>query len=490
MLKLDGDGPLYVQAYRTLRRGILDGAFRPGDRLPSTRALASELGVSRTVTLAAFDQLAAEGYVVGRQGSGTRVASALPERALSVAARPLAVETFEAVEPQVSRRGARVLAAAQLTESSMAARLPFDFSYGFAPPEAESWKAWHRLLGQAAATSSLDYAPAEGDVRLRIALARHLRRNRGIACDEEQIVLVSGSQQALDLCAQLLLNPGDSVLIEEPHYQGTRAVLLAAGARLVPVPVDEHGLDVTAPACRRLRPRLICVTPSHQFPTGAVMKLARRLALLEWAEQRNGFIVEDDYDGEYRYEGRPVEAVQALDTRGRTIYVGTLSKVLFPALRIGFVVLPRSLVALFRVGKWIADRHSPTLEQSALATFLESGHYERHLRRMSRRHASRRSALIDAITRHLGDRAEVMGTDAGIHLVLWLPGLDTGRLPELVERAAREGVGIYPITPYYLNPPTRSGLLLGYGAVDEPAITEGIERLARVLSRMWSSSPK
>jgi GntR family transcriptional regulator/MocR family aminotransferase len=226
---------------------------------------------------------------------------------------------------------------------------------------------------------------------------------------------------------------------------------------------------------------LVYVTPSHQFPTGAVMSLSRRLALLDWAEERDAFILEDDYDGDYRYEGRPIEAVQGLDSRGRTLYVGTASKVLFPALRLGFLVLPRSLVSVFRAGKWLADRHCASLEQLALAAFLETGLYERHLRRMRRRHAARRAALIAAIERHLGDRAEVMGTGAGIHVVLWLPQVPPARLPALIEAAAGRGVGLYSIAPYYLEGPPRTGLLLGYGNLDETAIEEGIARLGSVL---------
>jgi GntR family transcriptional regulator/MocR family aminotransferase len=377
LLRLDGAGPLYQQTYRALRSSILEGRFAPRALLPSSRALARELGVSRTVTLTAFEQLGAEGYVVGRSGSGTRVAATLPDGLLEVENRQPAPDA-SVLEPQLSSAGRRMLAQAPLVERPGEKHLPFDFEYGFAPPEPASRKTWRRLLAQAAQSGDLDYAPPQGSLRLRTALVEHLLHHRGVDCQAEQIVLVSGSQQALDLCSRLLLDPGDGVVIEDPHYQGARAVLLASGARLFPVPVDEHGLDVDEAVRRRYRPRLVYVTPSHQFPTGAVMPIARRMALLDWAAKCEAFIVEDDYDGAFRYGGRPVEAVQALDTRGLTIYVGTLSKVMFPALRLGYVVLPESLVPAFRAAKWLADRHSPSLEQEALAAFMESGLYERH----------------------------------------------------------------------------------------------------------------
>jgi GntR family transcriptional regulator / MocR family aminotransferase len=480
MLRLDGDGPLYLQTYRAIRESILEGRLVAGERLPSTRTLARELGVSRTVTLSAFEQLGAEGYVVSRQGSGTRVASPLPDGLLAVEDSPPR-PTLPMVEPRLSRGGLRMLAQDPLSVRPRQRDLPYDFAYGFAPPDPRSKKSWRRILNRAAQTVGLDYAPAQGSPRLQKALARHLERHRGIRCHSHQIVLVSGSQQALDLCARLLLNPGDDVLIEDPHYQGARAVLLAAGAHLIPIPVDEDGLDVAEARRLGVHARLAYVTPSHQFPTGAVMPLARRMALLDWAAACGAFIIEDDYDGEFRYGGRPLEAIQALDARGITIHVGTFSKVMFPSLRLGYVVLPESLVPAFRAAKWLADRHSPSLEQEALSAFLESGLYDRHLRRMRRRHASRREALVDAIRHHLSDRVEVMGTDAGIHLVLWLRGVAAEAVQEVIDRAEGYGVGLYSIAPYYLGCAPQAGLLLGYGSLDELQIREGIARLGLVL---------
>jgi GntR family transcriptional regulator / MocR family aminotransferase len=454
MVQLDRDGPLYRQIYAALRRSILEGDYPAGSRVPSTRALTASLNVSRNVVLLAFEQLAAEGYLEGRPGSGTYVVSPLPDAAAPGTGAPAAPALSTPV--RLSRYGRRALASAPALRASTP--LAFDFRYGLAPPDSRSLTVWRRLLARHAASQPLDYAPPEGHPALRAALAVHLRRNRGVVCDPDQVLVVSGSQQALDLVARVLLDPGDAVVIEEPHYQGARQVLQAAGATLVPVGVDGEGLDPRAIRAGRRRVRLAYVTPSHQFPTGAVMPLSRRLALLEWAHARDAFVVEDDYDSEYRYEGRPVEAVQGLDRRGRTIYLGTLSKVLFPSIRLGFVVLPPALVPAFTACKWLADRHTSVLEQSALAEFLRTGQFERHLRRMRRLHARRREALIAALNEHLGRRVTVMGTQAGIHLLAWLPGVPARRTPHIVRRAAEAGVGVYSVAPYYLDPPRRAGL--------------------------------
>jgi GntR family transcriptional regulator/MocR family aminotransferase len=302
-----------------------------------------------------------------------------------------------------------------------------------------------------------------------------------VMCEADQVLVVNGSQQALDLVARVLLDPGDPVVLEEPHYLGAWWAFHVAGARLIPARVDDEGLDVATLAPSAARARLAYVTPSHQFPTGVVMSLTRRLALLEWARAHEAWVVEDDYDSEYRYEGRPIEAVQGLDRAGRVIYIGTLSKVLFPALRLGYLVLPPALVDACRAAKWVMDRHSPTLEQEVLADFIADGHFERHLRRSRTRYATRRAAVLAALAEHLGERVEVVGANAGVHLLVWLSDVAPRALPRVVEAARREGVGVYPIAPYYFRPPRRAGLILGYAALDERRIREGIARLARVV---------
>jgi GntR family transcriptional regulator / MocR family aminotransferase len=482
LVRLAAHGPLAQQVYQALRQAILSGEAGPGARLPSTRALARDLGVSRNTVLLAYDQLLAEGYLAGRRGSGSFVAPALPDATPGAGTRR--ASTVRAARPRLSAYGRRVTSLGDVAPPQASDHLPYDFRYGVPAVSDFPHRRWRRLIGRVAreaSPASMGYGATMGQASLRAALAAYLRRVRGVVCDPEQVLIVNGSQQALDLATRVLLEPGDRVVIEEPHYQGARRVFLGAGARLVPGPVDAEGLDVRRLPRDAAQARVAYVTPSHQFPLGGIMSLARRLALLDWARRARAYVFEDDYDSEYRYEGRPVEAVQALDTRGHVIYVGTLSKVLFPALRVGYLILPPALIATFRAAKWLADRHTPTLEQSVLAEFIRHGDFERHLRRARTRNAARRAALLDAVATSLAGRTEIAGANAGVHLVLWLIGLSSGALPRLVARAAAEGVGVYPIAPYYLRPPTRQGLILGYGSLDEEKIREGIRRLRLAL---------
>jgi GntR family transcriptional regulator/MocR family aminotransferase len=286
---------------------------------------------------------------------------------------------------------------------------------------------------------------------------------------------VNGSQQGLDLIARVLLERGDPVAIEDPQYQGMREIFRAAGARLLPVPVDRDGLN---PAKLPKDARVVFVTPSHQFPTGAILPLARRLVLLDWARRRDAVVVEDDYDGEFHYEGQPLESLQGLDREGRVIYVGTFSRTIFSALRIGYLIAPKSLVPAFTSAKWLCDRHTATLEQETLAEFISTGMYERHLRRIRRRNTAHREALLDAIGKYLGDRVEVTGDGAGTHVVLW-PTMPISE-NAVIERAASCAVGIYGISGYFLTRSSRAGLMLGYSRLKEKDIREGIRRLSEI----------
>ena len=304
----------------------------------------------------------------------------------------------------------------------------------------------------------------------------HLRRSRAVICDASQVIVVNGSQQALDLIARVLIERGDAVAVEDPQYQGTREVLRAAGARMMPVPVDRDGLR--ADALPR-QARVAFVTPSHQFPTGAILPLARRLALLDWARRKDAVVVEDDYDGEFRYEGQPLESLQGLDSEGRVIYVGTFSRTIFSALRIGYLIAPKSLVAAFTAAKWLCDRHTATLEQETLAEFI-TGMYERHLRRVRRRNAAHRAALLEAIKEYLGSRVEVAGDGAGTHVVLW-PTDQRVAEDAVIQSAAARGVGVYGIAGYFLGRASRAGLMLGYSRMNERGIREGIQLLAQSL---------
>jgi GntR family transcriptional regulator / MocR family aminotransferase len=482
-LTLDGTGPLYRQLYGALRTAILSGALAAGEQLPSTRALAAAVKVSRITVVLAYEQLLAEGYAVARRGSGTYVTAELaPRRGDEKSPRP-----GTAAAARLSRFGRRIVGAAKLQPPSWAPRhppLPYDFRYGRAAVGDFPHALWRRHLARCARRASLralDYGPPEGLIELREALADYLRRSRAVDAGPDQIVVVNGSQQGLDLAARVLLDAGDRVLLEEPHYTGARRVFRGLGARLLTLPVGDEGLDVARLRSAAGRPRVAYVTPSHQFPLGTVMSAAHRLALLDWAARAGAHVIEDDYDSEYRYAGPPIGSLQGLDHRGRVLYLGTFSKVLFPALRLGYLVLPETLVAAFRTAKALTDTGSATLEQAALAEFIREGHYDRHLRRSRAKVGARRAALLEALAGELGDRAEISGADAGLHVVVWLRGLAPARLPALIERCAAVGVGVYSATPYYLRPPPRAGLLIGYASLTENEIRRGIELLRRCL---------
>ena len=474
VIPLSGGGePLYRQVYAGLRQAILAGSFNGGDRLPSTRDLAEQLGISRTVIVLAYDQLLAEGFVVGRSGSGTYVASELSGRS--------AGPSRSRAQLRLSRFGsyAAAVTSGVTAPERRAAAVRFDFAYGRSDVQCFPFALWRRILARCARNVSireLDYGPPAGSENLRQAICAHLKRSRAVVCDPSQVIIVSGSQQALDLIARVLIERGERAAVEDPSYQGTKAVLQAAGVRLYPVPVDREGLN---PAGLPAKARIVFLTPSHQFPTGVILSLARRQALLDWARQQNAVIVEDDYDGEFRYPGQQVESLQGLDTDGRVIYVGTFSRTVFSALRIGYLIVPKPLVDTFAATKWLCDRHTATLEQEALATFISSGLYERYLRRVRRKNAATRRALLEAISRHIGNRVEVTGEGAGAHVVLWLDGRMTEE--EVLAGAAAREVGVYGVARYFLKQPSRPAIMLGYVRMSESEVSEGIRRLAKVM---------
>jgi GntR family transcriptional regulator / MocR family aminotransferase len=470
-----GNGPLFRQVYLGLREAIFSGAFRDDGRLPSTRDLAEQLGISRTVVLLAYDQLLAEGFVAGRAGSGTYVAQGLAHSRL--------VSSKKSSKIRLSSFGAAA-ANSSAALDFRGRRTPvhrYDFASGRSESDIDTFpfEMWRRMLLRCARRArliELDYGPAAGSTALRQAICGHLRRSRAVVCDPSEVIIVNGSQQALDLIVRVLLERGDRVAIENPAYNGTKEILRAAGVRLFPVDVDQNGLD---PGRLPDNARICFVTPSHQFPTGVILPLARRLALLEWAKRTNSVIVEDDYDGEFRYEGQPLESLQGLDTEGRIIYVGTFSRTVFPALRVGYLIVPKSLSGAFVAAKWLNDQHSATLEQQALAEFISTGAYERHLRRLRRRNAARRRALLEAIPKYLGDHVEVTGDGAGAHVVLW-PKKQVSE-ENVISQAAARGVGVSGISRYFLKTPTQTGLMLGYCRMNEDSIREGIRRLGEIL---------
>jgi GntR family transcriptional regulator/MocR family aminotransferase len=465
--------------YELLRTQIADGSLAAGARAPSTRALASELGVSRTTVTAVYEQLAAEGFLLTSGGRAARVA--VPPA--SVAAPATRSRRAGHAPPALSALGRRVAAMA-LPALVADAPTRIDFLYGALSARDFPVLAWRRayqaeLLRQ---QPSLCYAAPEGDAALRRALQAYLHRARGLACDAEQILVVHGAQQAIDLSARLLLDAGDAFVFEDPGYLMARRSFEATGAQLLAVAADGQGLD-TARLPQDARARLAYVTPSHQFPLGGVLPIARRMELLQWAQRQQAWVVEDDYDGEFRYGQRPIAALQAIDTDGRVLYVGTVSKALSPQLRLGYMVLPPPLVPVFRQAKRLADRHAPVLEQRVLAALLDSGAYERHVRRMRRAHERRRAALLEAVAQLPGG-AHAAGTAAGLHVVLWLPALRPRDEAPLAAAVRQRGVGVYPVSPLFAGPPGRSrpaGLVLGYAGLTAEQIAQGMAVLAAVL---------
>jgi GntR family transcriptional regulator/MocR family aminotransferase len=462
--------PLHRQIYERLRRAILEGLLRPGQRVPSTRALALELGVSRLPVLAAYDQLLHEGYLEGRVGSGTFVRGELPE-ALLHAPSPGA--------PRVRSGGPPPSPGGDRDRDD---RGLGPFRMNLPALDLFPHSAWARLVSRHAhrlTHAHMAYGDPAGLPPLREAIAEHLRTARGVRCEARQVVIVAGSQAALRLAAEVLLGPGDRVAVEEPGYPGARAALSAGGAEVVPVPVDEEGLRVDLLRGRRGRVRAAYVTPSHQYPLGSSMTAARRFALLEWAADRNGWILEDDYDSEYRYVSRPLGALQGMDAQGRVIYIGTFSKVLFPALRVGYLVVPPALLRPFLDAREAFDLLSPTLYQMVLAEFLREGHFSRHLRRMRALYLARRNALLAGLEEHCRDRLRACNTDAGLHVALLLSGgLDDG---DVVRRMAGRGLTGVALSTCYAGAGRRSGLLLGFGGSTEARLFEATGVLARVL---------
>jgi len=472
--------PLYKQLYERLRSAILAGQLGRGARLPSTRALAAELGVSRNTTALAYEMLLLEGYLESQVGRGTAVASHLPAQEAS----PPAVAAAAAGP---IRLAAHVGALRQIAQDE-----PGEFQPGSAFRAGEPaldlfpFELWGRLVARRARrglAGHMHYGPAAGYGPLREAIAAHIGITRGVRCSAGQIIITAGSQGALDLAARTLLDPGDPAWIENPGYFGAQTALTAAGARLQSVPVDEEGLNVEAGDRSCPEARLASTTPSHQFPTTVTMSLGRRLALLDWAARHDAWVLEDDYDSEFRYSGRPLEALQGLDRAGRVIYIGTFSKVLFPALRIGYLVAPIGLVEPLLTMRRTVGVHAPILEQMALADFIEEGHYARHLRRMRAHYRRRRDLLLAELQTQLGDWLKVHAPEAGMHLAGWLPiGVDDRAASA---RAAEAGVRVTALSSFSLTPLARGGLLFGFAGTAEDQIRPAVARLAEALQLLF-----
>jgi GntR family transcriptional regulator / MocR family aminotransferase len=470
-LSLDHQGALYEQIARSLRDEILQGRLGAGSRLPSTRDLAAALGVARKSVLQAYELLCAEQLAVARAGSGTRVA--------------------QVVAGAASRRRERVLPPSQYVErlrelppitlagGRVAARLKYNLQYGEPLLNPALFNSWRRKLSAAALRAGPMYPSAEGFLPLRRALVDYLARRRGIHCAASDVLIVAGTQQALTLAERVLLNVGDPVLMEDPHYELALQSLLAHGARVVSGQTDEHGLMVSDLPEHAVA--MAYLTPSHQFPSGAIMSLARRMEFLAWANRTGCWIFEDDYDTEFHSGKRPLAALKSLDLADRVIYVGSFSKTLFPSLRLAYMVCPKGLRDDLFKAKLLDDLGCPAIDQAALATFIQSGQYEKHLRKSVLELLRRRQTVVRALRRSLGTRIELGPHGGGMHLLVRFRDLNQEQLAALIERARGYGLGLYSVHPYYRVPPALPGLVIGYAGQTQAHLKNAIELLARCL---------
>ena len=477
--------PLDAQIAAALRELILRGALAAGARLPSSRTLAQDVQVSRNSVLAAYAQLIAEGYAEALTGSGTRVAAVTPERMLR--ARPLERTSLRAAprsDTQITDF-ARTLRRFSSNVSQLNDRI---VPFRIATPALDNFpiNIWTRLLNRAATASTrrqMDAGDPAGELRLRRAIATHIYITRGVRCEVEHIVVTSSAQQAIDIAGRVLVEPGTQIWMEDPGYRGAQAILQALGAQLVPVPVDADGIDVDVGRRKAPHARLAYLTPAHQYPLGVTMSLARRTEILAWARAANAYLIEDDYDSEFRFRERPIAALRSIDAE-RVIYIGTFSKSLFPGLRLAYLVLPAALAAPCLAVRWWSDGFAPVVTQQALAQFIEEAHFERHLRRMLVLYRDRHDALCEAGTRYLAKYLEIVPTAGGMHTVGWLrDGLDD---VAVAERAAAAGIDVLPISAFTARRLQRCGLVLGFAAFSPREIRQAAQSLAALLTKYRS----
>jgi GntR family transcriptional regulator/MocR family aminotransferase len=471
--------PLHKQIYNAFRTAILRGDIRSGQQIPSSRELATEIKVSRFPVLNAYAQLQAEGYFESRACAGTFVSASLPEQLMSVQ-KPVVKAVQSHSGPRHVARRALLFPAFDRT------KVPRGWgAFGVHQPAYElfPFQIWASLVNQHSKNpnaNALSQVEPLGLERFREAICGYLRTARAVKCEPNQIMIVSGSQQALDITARVLLDEGDPVWVEEPGYVLQRTVLNAAGCRLVPVPVDKEGMNVIEGIKLHRRPRAIFVTPSHQYPLGWTMSASRRLQLLNWAQNSGAWIIEDDYDSEYRYESMPIASLQGMDVNSRVLYIGTFSKVLFPSIRIGYIVIPPDLVERFVAVRFAMDIFPPYLNQEVLTDFMNLGHFGRHIRKMRQVYSERRAVLVECLGNECGDLLELHGIEAGMNLPVTLP--KGYRDQEISARAAQEKLWLLPLSPNYLGRPARQGFNLGFGSTEAKRIPGAVRKLRALLT--------
>ena len=472
--------PLYRQLIEEIRKGVLSGRLKPNQKLPSSRSLAKSLTISRSTVTQSYEQLESEGYLETRRSSGTYVCQKIPDEWLKSSAIAPVTNNTTAKNLSLSQFGKNLTSIGSLQVSEP----DYEISFRYGNPAVEYFpmQQWRKLLAHHChnSTDLLNYAAdSAGYFPLRVEIASYLQRSRAVRCTPEQVIIINGSQQALDLIARLVLNPGDWVAMEDPGYLGARYCFKGQLANIQPIPVNSEGLEVKTVSSCPQNFKLVYVTPSHQFPSGVTLSLTQRIALLQWAEKTDTLIIEDDYDSEYRYETQPVPALQGMDRSESVIYIGTFSKILFPSLRIGYLVVPPNWIPIVRKAKWLCDRFCPILEQYALTDWIKLGHFERHIRRMRQLYDSRRQALVAALKRYFGERVTIIGENAGIHV---MAKIQTALPDEVViQKAAAVGVGLVSAREYYLERLSQGEFIFGYAQLEETQIEQGIIRLSQVI---------
>ena len=522
-IQADTDQPLHQQVYEQIRLAILTGRVRSHQRLPASRQLARSLGLSRTTIVQSYEQLISEGYLETRRGAGTFVCARIPDEMLQAAgewgARGVEGSSGKGSSDfRLSSYGQRIQ---KTTDQIHAEGCELSFQYGVPAMDLFPVQQWRRLQGRHATTGTgwMDYSRKPmGYEPLQEQIAQYVSQTRAVRCEPEQVLVTSGTQQALSLIVRLLIDSGDAIAIENPGYLSARRIFISSGATILPVPVDSEGLEIDGPeglwalsarsshkltsnklashklTLKQPSPKLVYVTPSHQFPTGVLMSLSRQLALLQWAQQTNGLIIEDDYDSEFRYSGRPVPALQGLDGDNRVLYVGTFSKVMFPGLRLGYIVLPQALIPVFRRAKWLNDRQSSLIDQQALTDFISEGHLAKHVRRMRSIYEGRRRSLVEGLGQIAADplnrieRIEIPGDESGLHIMAHLPTQHSN--DRIIALTKLRGVSLVSAHPHYWQtvespqPNRQLGqgkFIFGFGNISERHIRAACDRIKPIL---------
>ncbi len=470
--------PLYKQLYNLLREGILSGRFKGGLKLPGTRTFSSELKISRNTVALAFEQLNIEGYITGEIGAGTYITKEIPDKLLPVRNSGGVNRKKSSLKIQKKFEPPELL----LRNSQEDKIIPFQ--NGLPSLDDFPFKTWLKIInrnGTIIPKLQFGYKSAAGYQPLRRAIADYLKTYRAVNCVPEQIIIINGSQQGLDLISRILLKANDHVMLEDPGYFGTKASVLYSGAKIFPVPVDDEGINIDFAVKKYPKSDFIYTTPSHQFPLGSIMSISRRIKLLEYANKNNAWIIEDDYDSEFRYTGSPLPSLQGMDKFMRVIYIGTFSKVLFPGLRLGYLVLPdEEMVEAFAVAKTVVDRQSPIFDQVILTKFIEEGHFTKHIRKMRMIYKERQEFLIEEIKRELNGLLEVKPSDAGMHIVAWLPGNFSDKQVSVSAKA--NDLVVYPLSEYVIKAKRKPGLIIGYTGFNKDELRAGIGKLKKILN--------